>query len=180
MISFSVRKTRQQARHDVGGAGGEGGGTSDGGGGANSVAGRGGSPASVVGDHGGGRDSGAAGTERRTRRANVDVAAATARGQEGGANGRGRGGDARAAGRVTRQRAKAKADNAAKANQNVVEEEILDDDDEPDVGKTLHAKDGKLGFVSNRGFVAATNFLVDIQAQVFSETYSIKGMTYTY
>ena len=37
------------------------------------------------------------------------------------------------------------------------------------VGKILHAKDGKLGFMSNRGFVAATNFLVDIQAQVFSE-----------
>ena len=51
-----------------------------------------------------------------------------------------------------------------------------DDDDEPDIGKTLHAKDGKLGFVTNRGFVAATNFLVDIHSQVFSENYSIKGI----
>ena len=77
----------------------------------------------------------------------------------------GRGGGGRTAGRVTRQRAKAKADNAVEANLNVAEEEVFDDDDdEPDVGKTLHAKDGKLGFVTNRGFVAATNFLVDIQA----------------
>ena len=156
-----AKKTRQQARQD-GGTGSEGGGT--------------------TGEDGGGhgvRDGVTAGTERRTRRANVDTAAA--RGLEGGVNGVGRGGGERPAGRVTRQRARAKADNAVEANLDVVEEEVIDDDDdEPDIGKTLHAKDGKLGFVTNRGFVAATNFLVDIQAQVFSETYSIKGTTDVY
>ena len=49
------------------------------------------------------------------------------------------------------------------------------DDEEPDIGKTLHAKDGKLGFVSSKGFVCATNFLVDIAAQVHSTNYSMKG-----
>ena len=85
--------------------------------------------------------------------------------------------------RVTRQRtrAKAKVGNAVETTQTVEEEIEMfeDDDDEPDIGKTLHAKDGKLGFVTNRGFVAATNFLVDIQSQVFSEKYSIKGIITT-
>ena len=92
-----------------------------------------------------------------------------------------RGADTATGSRVTRQRtrAKAKVGNAVETvetTQNVDEEMLEDDDDEPDIGKTLHAKDGKLGFVTNRGFVAATNFLVDIQSQVFSEKYSIKGM----
>ena len=54
-------------------------------------------------------------------------------------------------------------------------EEVFHDDEEPDCGKTLHAKDGKLGFFTNRGFICGTNFLVDIESQVYSEKYSIKG-----
>ena len=54
-------------------------------------------------------------------------------------------------------------------------DEVHFDDEEPDIGKTLHAKDGKLGFVSSKGFVCATNFLVDIAAQVHSTNYSMKG-----
>ena len=49
-------------------------------------------------------------------------------------------------------------------------------DDEPDTGKTLHAKDGKLGFfTSSKGFVYATNFLVDIVSHVHSKRYVLKG-----
>ena len=33
----------------------------------------------------------------------------------------------------------------------------------------------QLGFVTNKGFIAATNFIVDIASQVHSERYSIKG-----
>ena len=54
-------------------------------------------------------------------------------------------------------------------------DEVYFDDEEPDIGKTLHAKDGKLGFVLSKGFVCATNFLVDIAAQVHSINYSMKG-----
>ena len=54
-------------------------------------------------------------------------------------------------------------------------EDVYFDDEEPDIGKTLHAKDGKLGFVTSKGFVSATNFLVDIAAQVHSMNYSMKG-----
>ena len=39
----------------------------------------------------------------------------------------------------------------------------------------MNAKDGKLGFVTKRGFISATNFLVDILSQVYSEKYAIKG-----
>ena len=43
-------------------------------------------------------------------------------------------------------------------------------DDQPDIGQTLHAKDGKLGFfTSSKGFVYATNFLVDIVYHFHSE-----------
>ena len=56
------------------------------------------------------------------------------------------------------------------------DEDVYEDDEEPDVGKTLHAKDGKLGFVTRTGFKVATDFLVDIASQVYSETYSIKGI----
>ena len=49
------------------------------------------------------------------------------------------------------------------------------DDEEPDIGKTLHSKDGKLGFFANKGFIFATNFVVDIASQVYSEKYSVKG-----
>ena len=33
----------------------------------------------------------------------------------------------------------------------------------------------QLGFITNKGFIAATNFIVDIASQVHSEKYSIKG-----
>ena len=33
----------------------------------------------------------------------------------------------------------------------------------------------QLGFVTNKGFIAATSFIVDIASQVHSERYSIKG-----
>ena len=60
--------------------------------------------------------------------------------------------------------------------QNQAEADFFEEDEEPDIGKTLHAKDGKLGFVTNKGFISATNFLVDIESQVHSETYAIKGI----
>ena len=56
-----------------------------------------------------------------------------------------------------------------------VEEEVYFDDEEPDIGKTLHSKDGKLGFITSKGFVCATNFVVDIASQVHSIKYVIKG-----
>ena len=53
---------------------------------------------------------------------------------------------------------------------------FFEDDEGPDVGETLHAKDGKLGFyTSSKGFIFATNFLVDIASQVHSERYTLKG-----
>ena len=81
--------------------------------------------------------------------------------------------------RVTwqRTRAKAKAGNAAvEAVHQEADEDVFEDDEEPDIGKTLHAKDGKLGFLTRMGFKVATDFLVDIASQVYSETYSIKGI----
>jgi hypothetical protein len=39
----------------------------------------------------------------------------------------------------------------------------------------LHSKDGKLGFITSKGFVCATNFVVDIASQVHSIKYVIKG-----
>ena len=48
--------------------------------------------------------------------------------------------------------------------------------DKEDRGKTLSVKGGKLGFISDNGFQEATNFIVDIGAQVYSERYRIKGM----
>ena len=59
----------------------------------------------------------------------------------------------------------------------VLESSDNDEDESDDVtkGKSLNAKDGKLGFVIKRGFVSATNFLVDIRSQVYSEKYAIKG-----
>ena len=33
----------------------------------------------------------------------------------------------------------------------------------------------QLGFITNKGFMAATNFIVDVASQVHSEKYSIKG-----
>ena len=135
--------------------------------------------------HGGGAHVGGRGARRASSVGREEVAG---HGRGGGVRGRGGVGrgtrgvaaDNTAPGtRVTRQRsrAKAKAVNAAVETTQQVEEEMFeDDDDEHDIGKTLHAKDGKLGFVTSRGFVAATNFLVDIQSQVFSENYSVKGM----
>ena len=64
---------------------------------------------------------------------------------------------------------------AAAASDDNDNDEVYFDDEEPDIGKTLHAKDGKLGFVLSKGFVCATNFLVDITAQVHSINYSTKG-----
>ena len=43
------------------------------------------------------------------------------------------------------------------------EDAIPDDDEEDDIGKTLCAKNGKLGFMGRKGFLPATNFLVDIE-----------------
>ena len=49
-------------------------------------------------------------------------------------------------------------------------------EDDDDIGNTLHAKDGKLGFyTSSKGFAYATNFLVDIASQVHSDRYTLKG-----
>ena len=56
------------------------------------------------------------------------------------------------------------------------EEAIPNDEEEDDIGKTLCAKDGKLGFMGKKGFFPATNFLVDIESQVSSDRYSIKGL----
>jgi hypothetical protein len=56
------------------------------------------------------------------------------------------------------------------------EEYVFCDDDEPDIGKTLNAKDGKVGFVIIKGFIGATHFLVDIGSQVFRGKYSIKSI----
>ena len=52
-------------------------------------------------------------------------------------------------------------------------------DEELTAGKSLHSKDGRLGFVSSKGFVPATNFILEINSQVYSERYSIKGDTST-
>ena len=79
-----------------------------------------------------------------------------------------------------RNAAKSKAGSGARRsrsepNAGKQEDVFYDDDEEPDIGKTLHARDGELGFVTSKGFMSATNFLVDIESQVFSEKYSIKG-----
>ena len=76
--------------------------------------------------------------------------------------------------RTRRQVATAKA--LAKVTNAPVEETIKEDEDEEDIGKTLHAKDGKLGYVTSKGFVSVTNFLVDIHARLFSQKYLIKGI----
>ena len=56
-------------------------------------------------------------------------------------------------------------------------EEVIDDTDEDDEinGKSLSVKDGKLGFITSKGFQSATNFIVDIASMVYSKKYSIKG-----
>ena len=79
-----------------------------------------------------------------------------------------------------RNAAESKAGSGARRSRSVPnpgnqEDVFYDDDEEPDIGKTLHARDGKLGFVTSKGFMNATNFLVAIESQVFSEKYSIKG-----
>ena len=86
--------------------------------------------------------------------------------------------------RTTRQRTRAKCKTAGVVERPAVQqpdlEGIYEDDEEPDIGKTLHAKDGKLGYVTNKGFIGATNFLVDIESQVHSEKYLIKGIRLIY
>lgn len=57
----------------------------------------------------------------------------------------------------------------------VISDDDEDESDDVTKGKSLNAKDGKLGFVTKRGFISATNFLVDILSQVYSEKYAIKG-----
>ena len=64
--------------------------------------------------------------------------------------------------------------------------------DDEDAEKTLHVKDGKVSVtyvilehffcfvIYSRGFVFATNFVLDIGSQVFSEKYLIKGKIYIY
>ena len=47
--------------------------------------------------------------------------------------------------------------------------------DDPDVGKTLHASNGRLGYVTDRGFMEATNFVIHVEDFVYSETFKIKG-----
>ena len=73
-----------------------------------------------------------------------------------------------------------------------MEETVHEDDEDDDIGKTLHAKDGKvltlntdfhnynvlfpqLGMITWKGFKANTNFIVDIAAQVYSEKFNVKG-----
>ena len=73
----------------------------------------------------------------------------------------------------TRSRAKAKSKSSTEEAQ--AQGSTEESFEQEDVGKTLHAKDGRLGFVSKKGFLAATNFLVDIGSQVYSEKYSFKG-----
>ena len=77
--------------------------------------------------------------------------------------------------------AKAKAGRRSKSVPGEVDQEdVFHDEEEEDIGKTLHSKDGRLGFVTNKGFIAATNFLVDIGSQVYSEKYCIKGNEINY
>ena len=148
--SFSIRNTRQQAaRKTV-----EGGGDREPIEGARRDRAEGGGCEEVPA-RGGGRDEG-------------DARGGVAEGASGGFQAR-----------VPRQRtrAKAKAGNAAvEAVHQEADEDVFEDDEEPDVGKTLHAKGGKLGFFTRMGFKVATDFLVDIASQVYSETYSIKGI----
>ena len=64
--------------------------------------------------------------------------------------------------RMTRQktRAKAKTGTAVVADRvlnNAADEVLEEESDEPDIGKTLHAKDGKLRFVTARGFTAGSS-----------------------
>ena len=74
---------------------------------------------------------------------------------------------------VARERARAKS--KPQQGTDTGEEHAPQVDDLEDTGKTLHVKDGRLGFVTNKGFTAATNFIVDFESQVFSQKYSIKG-----
>ena len=46
------------------------------------------------------------------------------------------------------------------------------------IRKTLHVKDGRLGFVTANGFISATNFNIDIESQVSSLHYSIKSESF--
>ena len=78
--------------------------------------------------------------------------------------------------RVGRGRARAKS--RAGQERRDEEEALLDTDDQEDVGKTLHVKDGRLGFVTAKGFISATNFNIDIESQVSSLHYSIKGESF--
>ena len=64
----------------------------------------------------------------------------------------------------TRSRAKAKSKSSTEEAQ--AQGSTEESFEQEDVGKTLHAKDGRLGFVSEKGFLAATNILVDIGSQV--------------
>ena len=73
-------------------------------------------------------------------------------------------------------RGKARAGRINQPATNVVEESHFDDDDEEILSMTLCAKDGKLGYMSKKGFTPCTNFLVDIESQVSSDRYMIKGM----
>ena len=75
--------------------------------------------------------------------------------------------------RLSRERARAKAKPPVENEP----PENTEDQETEDVGKTLHMKDGMLGFVSNKGFTAATNFVVDIESQAYSLKYSLKGQS---
>ena len=55
---------------------------------------------------------------------------------------------------------------------------FLDDEETMKTGMTLCVKDEKLGYIGKKGFVFVTNFLVDIEAQVSSQRYSLKGILF--
>ena len=93
----------------------------------------------------------------------------------GGDTARGRGtreASAPRRGRAARGRARARTRRSPVP---LEEEDTFYEDDEVEKIKTLHTKDGKLGFFSENGFIFVTNFIVDIGSQVSSRNYSVKG-----
>ena len=63
---------------------------------------------------------------------------------------------------------RAREEEATRAREEeAVRQAAIEEEEEDDIGKTLHVKEGKLGFVTNKGFISATNFVVDIESQVY-------------
>ena len=73
-------------------------------------------------------------------------------------------------------RGKARTGRRNQPTTNDIEESDFDDDDEETLSMTLCAKDRKFGYMSKKGFTPYTNFLVDIESQVSSDRYMIKGI----